>query len=129
MARSLASLKTAAACLAAVVLTAAANAGDAAKGADVFKSMCATCHTIEKGGPNGALGPNLFGVSGRGAAAAANFGYSAAIKKSGIVWTDDKLTAWVQNPQKIVPGSKMILIHTPSAAQADDVVAYVDSKK
>jgi len=39
------------------------------------------------------------------------------------------LLAWVQAPQKMVPGSKMILIHTPSAAQADDVVAYVDSKK
>jgi cytochrome c len=117
------------ACIAAIALTAAANAGDATKGADVFKTMCATCHTIEKGAGNGPLGPNLFGVSGRAAAAAPSFGYSAAIKKSAIVWTDDKLTAWVQNPQKMVPGAKMILIHTPSAAQAEDVVAYVDSKK
>ena len=129
MARSLAILQTSVALLAAVALTAAATAGDASKGADVFKKTCATCHTIEKGGPNGALGPNLFGVSGRAAAAVANFGYSAALKKSAIVWTDDKLLAWVQAPQKMVPGSKMILIHTPSAAQADDVVAYVDSKK
>jgi cytochrome c len=129
MARTLTVLKATAFCLAAVTLAAAANAGDAAKGEGVFKSMCATCHTIEKGAANGALGPNLFGVSGRSAAAAANFKYSLAIKNSGIVWSDDKLTAWVQNPQKVIPGSKMILIHTPSAAQADDVVAYVASKK
>jgi cytochrome c len=128
MARTLAILNTTATFLVAVALTAAANAGDAAKGADVFKSMCATCHTIEKGAANGALGPNLFGVSGRGAAAA-NFKYSPALKNSGIVWSDDKLTAWVQNPKKVVPGTKMILIHTPSAVQADDVVAYVDTKK
>lgn len=106
-----------------------ASAGDAAKGADVFKKMCASCHTIEKGAGNGALGPNLFGVSGRNAAAAANFGYSPAIKNSGVVWSDDKLKAWVQNPQKVIPGAKMVLIHAPSAEQADDVVAYVDTKK
>lgn len=117
------------ACVATIALTAAATAGDATKGADVFKKMCASCHTIEKGGGNGPLGPNLFGVSGRAAAAAPNFGYSAAIKKSAIVWTNDKLLAWVQNPQAVVPGAKMILIHTPTAAQADDVVAYIDSKK
>ena len=129
MARALVLFKTAAAVLAAVTLTAAANAGDASKGADVFKSMCATCHTIEKGAPNGALGPNLFGISGHSAAAAANFKYSPALKNSAIVWSDDKLTVWVQTPQKVVPGTKMILIHTPNATQAADVVAYVDSKK
>jgi cytochrome c len=114
-------------CLAAVALPAAA--GDAAKGADVFKKMCSTCHTIEKGGGNGPLGPNLFGAAGRNAAGVANFGYSAALKNAGIVWSDDKLRAWVQNPQKMVPGAKMILIHAPSAEQADDVVAFLETKK
>lgn len=106
-----------------------ANAGDPAKGADAFKKMCATCHTIEKGAGNGALGPNLFGAAGRKSASAANFGYSAALKGSGIVWSDDKLTAWVQNPQKVVPGAKMVLIHAPNAQQADDIVAYLNTKK
>jgi len=114
-------------CLATVALPAAA--GDAAKGAVVFKAMCSTCHTIEKGGGNGPLGPNLFGVSGRAAGGVANFGYSAALKNAAIVWTDDKLKAWTQNPQKMAPGAKMILIHTPSAEQAEDVVAFLDTKK
>ena len=113
--------------LAAVSLS--AQAGDAAKGADQFKQKCATCHTIEKGAGNGLLGPNLFGVVGRGAASASNFGYSKAFKSSGIVWNDDKLKEWVMNPQKVVPGSKMILIHAPDAQQADDIVAYLNSKK
>jgi cytochrome c len=116
-------------CSAAVLLSAPSLAGDAAKGAEVFKAMCSSCHTIEKGVGNGALGPNLFGISGHSAAAAANFGYSPAIKGSGIVWTDDKLKAWVQNPQKVIPGAKMILIHTPNAEQAENVVAYVGTKK
>jgi cytochrome c len=131
MARTLAITlrKAATGCIAVVTLAAAANAGDAGKGADVFKKMCATCHTIEKGAANGPLGPNLFGVAGRNAAAAPNFKYSPAIKNAGVVWTDDKLTAWVQNPQKVIAGAKMVLIHAPSADQAGDVVAYVDSKK
>jgi len=131
MARTLKALRPAAlaACFAASTLMASAMAGDAAKGADVFKKICASCHTIEKGAGNGLLGPNLFGVAGRGAAGAPNFGYSAALKNSAIVWSDDKLKAWVQNPQKVVPGAKMILIHVPSAEQADDVVAFLETKK
>jgi cytochrome c len=115
--------------IAAAALLGAAYAGDATKGADVFKKMCSSCHTIEKGAGNGALGPNLFGVSGRKAASAPNFGYSPAIRNSGIVWADDKLKSWVQNPQKVIPGTKMMLIHTPNAEQADDAVAYIDTKK
>ena len=57
------------------------------------------------------LGPNLFGVVGSKRGFAAQFAYSAALKNSGIVWTDDKLKAWVLSPQKMVPGTKMILIH------------------
>ena len=131
MARTLKALWPAAlaACFAASTLAAAAMAGDAAKGADVFKKMCSSCHTIEKGAGNGPLGPNLFGVAGRSAAGATNFGYSAALKNSAIVWSDDKLKAWVQNPQKVVPGAKMILIHAPSAEQAEDVVAFLETKK
>jgi cytochrome c len=116
-------------CFTATTVFCSANAADPAKGADNFKKMCATCHTIENGAGNGALGPNLFGVPGRAAALAPKFGYSPALKASAIVWSDDKLKAWVQNPQKIVPGAKMMLIHAPNAEQADDIVAYLNTKK
>ena len=104
-----------------------AQASDAAKGAEVFQ-QCAACHTVEKGASNG-LGPNLFGVAGNKAASLPNFAYSAALKNSGIVWTDDKLKQWILNPQKTVPGSKMILIQPLDSQQADDVVAYLNTKK
>ena len=105
-----------------------AHAGDAAAGAVVFK-QCAACHNIEKDGGNGTLGPNIFGVVGRKAASAPNFAYSGPFKNSGIVWTEDKLKQWVLAPQKMVPGTKMLLIHPLNAQQADDVVAYLNTKK
>ena len=117
---------SAAAALALVSTT--AQAGDAAKGAEVFK-QCAACHNIEKGGGNGILGPNIFGVVGRKAASAPGFAYSAPFKASEIVWTDVELKKWILNPQKEVPGTKMLLIHPLNAEQADDVIVFLNTKK
>ena len=77
------------------------GAGDAAKGAAVFQ-RCAMCHNANKDGGNG-LGPNLFGVAGRKAAALPNFTYSTALKNSGIRWTDDKLKAGSRDPRASSP--------------------------
>jgi len=122
-------LASTAAIVLAVATTAALAAGDAAKGATAFKGKCATCHTVDKGAPNGALGPNLFGAVGRKAASLASFKYSAALSTSGITWSDDNLKGWVMNPQKVVPGTKMVLIHAPSSEDADDIIAFLDTKK
>ena len=65
------------------------------------------CHSLEKG-ING-VGPSLFGVIGRKAGSEAGFAYSAALKNSGIVWTDDNLKEWIAGPQKMVPGTMMTL--------------------
>ena len=111
----------------AFVATAAQASGDAKAGADVFK-RCAICHTDTKGGPN-KIGPNLFGVIGRKAGTYAGFNYSAAMKNSGITWTDDKIEAYVQHPQQVVPGNKMPFGGLSSAKQADDLAAYLDTLK
>ena len=111
-----------------VLVSPLSQAAGAADGAVVFK-QCAACHNIEKSGGNGPLGPNIFGVVGRKAASLPNFAYSVPFKASGIVWTDDKLKQWVLGPQKMVPGTKMLLIHPLDAQQADDVIAYLNTKK
>ena len=114
--------------LAAMLLAASpAFAADAGNGKTVF-ARCAICHTVTKGGPNG-LGPNLFGVAGRKAAALPNYMYSGALKASGITWTPDKLKAWVSGPQRVVPGTKMAFGGISNPAQVADVVAYLDSLK
>ena len=57
-------------------------AGDATKGADVFK-RCTICHNAESGGGN-RIGPNLFGVVGRPAGSVSGYSYSSAMKSSSV---------------------------------------------
>ena len=117
--------------IAAVVLLAGTPAlgGNAAAGETAFKSKCATCHTVDKGGKNG-VGPNLFGIAGEKSAQVAGFTkYSAPFKAANITWTDDKLKDWLLAPAKMVPGTKMILIKPVTPAEADDIIAYLNTKK
>ncbi len=102
-------------------------AGDAAKGAAVFQ-RCAMCHTADKGAGN-KIGPDLFNVVGRKAGTEPGFRYSAALKNSGITWTDDKLKEWVSGPQKMVPGTSMTLMGSLDSQQADDLIAYLNTRK
>ena len=112
---------------AALLATPALAAGNAGNGKTLF-GRCAICHNVQKGGPNG-LGPNLFGVAGRKAASLPNYSYSGALKGANITWTNDKLKAWVMGPYKLVPGTKMAFGGLSNPAQADDVVAYLNTLK
>jgi cytochrome c len=105
--------------------SAAGAAGNAKNGADVF-DRCAICHSNTKGAP-AKIGPNLFGVAGRKAATQPDFSYSAALKASGIVWTNDKLDAWVASPARLVPGNRMAFAGIADAQQRADLVAYLDT--
>jgi cytochrome c len=74
-------------------------------GATVFKP-CASCHQV---GPNarGGFGPQLNALFGRRAGSTADFAYSDAMKTSGIVWDERTLAAFLRDPDKVVPGTKM----------------------
>jgi len=110
-----------------LVASSPAVAADAGNGKTVF-GRCVVCHVVAKGGGNG-LGPNLFGVAGRKAASLPGFAYSPALKSSGITWTNDKLTAWITSPARLVPGTRMAFGGISNPAQVADVVAYLDTLK
>ena len=110
-----------------LMLAAQAMAADAKNGASVFE-RCAICHSNTKDAP-AKIGPNLFGVVGRKAGTMPDFSYSAAMKSAGFVWTADKLTAYVQHPQVVVPGNRMAFAGINSAKDSQDLVAYLATLK
>jgi cytochrome c len=104
-----------------------AQAADAVKGAIVFKK-CALCHVIEVGKAS-RLGPNLYGVYGRKAAAVPNYAYSTALKASGLIWTPDKLDGYIAKPSALVKGTKMVYAGLQNPTDRADLIAFLKSKK
>lgn len=96
--------------------------GDAAKGKIAFLT-CQTCHAIDVGVNK--IGPSLHAVVGRKAGTIAGFNYSAANKNSGITWSEAKLFQYLENPQRVVPGTKMTFAGYPEAQKRADVIAYL----
>jgi cytochrome c len=103
-----------------------APAGDAAAGGVLFKQRCGICHTIVDDGKV-TPGPLLLGVVGR-KAASTKFTYSPALKATGITWDTAKLYQFLEAPQKIVPGTFMV-ISVPKPDERANVVAYLASLK
>ena len=113
-------LLTAAATLAAAGMAYAD--GDAARGENKFEE-CAACHKIERGEND--MGPSLHGVFGRKAGTLADFRYSPALKRSGIVWTAQTLDTYLADPQKAVPANRMPYAGLAEASDRADLIAYL----
>lgn len=96
--------------------------GDAAKGATVFL-QCKACHVIEQG--QNRVGPSLHAIVGRTAGQVPGFAYSAANKSSGLVWTEDTLYEYLEDPRAKVPGTKMVFAGLKAPQDRADVIAYL----
>ena len=103
-----------------------AQATDAVRGAERFKIMCATCHSIDPAQKK--MGPNLKGVVGRKAGSVDGATYSTAMKAAGWTWDKAKLEAFLADPKKSLPGTTMML-GVSNAADRADIVAYLETLK
>lgn len=95
----------------------------AAIAAPAMFAMCKACHSI-KPGENG-IGPTLAGTYKAKAGHIASFEYSEAMLASGLTWDDATLDAYLENPKKIVPGTKMSFAGLKDAAKRREVVEYL----
>src|SRR5687767_11547354 len=79
--------------------------GDPVAGEASFK-LCSACHRIGPGAVN-RVGPVLNGVVGRTAGTYPEYKYTDAHKKSGVVWDEKSLAAYLPDPQKFIPDNAM----------------------
>jgi cytochrome c len=97
--------------------------GDAAHGKTLWQG-CAACHSID----DNDLGPRHRGVVGRKAGVVPDYNYSAALKGSGLTWTEANLDRWLINPSELVPGTKMFFKIDDPQSRAD-IIAYLKELK
>nr|AGN54389.1 cytochrome C [Trichoderma harzianum] len=98
--------------------------GDAKKGANLFKTRCAQCHTVEANGGN-KIGPALHGLFGRKTGSVDGYAYTDANKQAGITWDDKTLFAYLENPKKYIPGTKMAFGGLKKDKDRNDLIAYL----
>jgi cytochrome c len=94
-------------------------------GAPASFGQCAICHQV-KPGVNG-LGPSMHGIVGRKAGTVAGFAYSPAMKNSGLTWDEASLNAFIEAPQKLVPGTRMSFAGVKDKGKRDEIVAWLKS--
>lgn len=101
----------------------ALGAGDAKRGAQLF-GQCVACHSIQPG--EHMTGPSLAHVWDRKAATAEGFlRYSDALKRAGLAWNDKTLDKWLENPERLVPGTNMSFPGIKDGQAREDVIAYL----
>ncbi len=98
-------------------------AADRARG-ELLGFACAACHKF-RAGEGTLIGPNLHGVFGRRAGAVADFAYSPALARSGLVWTPVSLEAWLTDPTGFVAGTTMAFSGYRSPEDRRDLIAYL----
>jgi cytochrome c len=91
-------------------------------------ARCVGCHNIETGTVH-AIGPDLKGIFQRPIAAADGFKYSEALKGFSGKWTEEKLDAFLANPQQFAPGTSMQAGAIPDPATRASLIEYLKNKK
>jgi cytochrome c len=97
--------------------------GNPTRGQRVF-GACAACHSLEVN--RSMTGPSLAELWQRRAGSLSSFPrFSPALKSSGMVWNDETLDTWLQDPQHIIPGNTMTFPGIKDAQQRADLLAFL----
>lgn len=100
---------------------AAADAAPAAFG------ICKSCHAVEKG--KTLIGPSLAGVFGAKAGDVAGYAVSPALKAANLTWDEATLDKWLENPMKLVPGTRMSYAGQADPEKRKAIIAYLKTLK
>jgi len=112
----------------ALLTASSAGQADATEGADVFDGSCAECHSVSSSIKN-KKGPSLYGVVGRPAGQVPGFDYSDGLKASGLTWTPDKISAYIEHPKAVIPSGKMKFDGLSDPKERSDVIEFLTTAK
>ncbi len=84
---------------------------------------CAACHDLA--GEAVKIGPHLKRIEGRRAGGLPGFAYSNAMQRSGFEWSERSLDAFLADPQRVVPGNRMVSPGVADAAARADLVFFL----
>jgi len=117
----------------------AQTAGDATKGAEVFKK-CTACHKVGPDAKNG-VGPVQNGIIGRAAGTVEGYSYSKLNKsagENGLVWDEQKIFDYLPDPNAflkkfltdagkadLATGSTKMAFKLAKEDERRDVIAYL----
>lgn len=102
-----------------IVLTAADPVADG----EFLYGLCAGCHDDPSGA--GSLGPDLTGILNRPVASRTGYPYSSALQRLGGRWTEERLSAFLRNPQSFAPGTRMEFGGLSDAEQRSVLIEYL----
>lgn len=102
-----------------LVVEGSTDAGEA-----VFEARCQACH---KKTADHAVGPGLEGVYGRTAGTVEGYNFSTAMENYGEIWEEDTLDAFIEDPDGVVPGTKMAFSGLADAQDRMDLIAFLKS--
>src|SRR2546428_626595 len=110
-------------CCVTFAVAVSARAADVEKGKAIFEK-CAACHSLEAGKNEDA--PSLRGVFGRKIASVEEYRYSAAMKRSDVVWNASTLDTFIEDPQAFIPGNRMPFDGLKDKSEREDLLAYLE---
>ena len=85
---------------------------------------CASCHAVGRSAQGG-FAPQLNGIVGRRAGSTTDFAYSAALKNSRFIWTEQNLAGFLRAPSDFVPGNKMRFWGIGDQQQIINLIGYM----
>lgn len=77
---------------------------DRARGAEAF-TKCSACHSLQPG--QHLMGPSLAKLRDRKAGGVEGYVFSMALRNSDVVWTEETLNRFIEDPQNTMRGTTM----------------------
>jgi cytochrome c len=90
-----------------------------------FNNRCRTCHSVREG--DNRLGPSLHAIFGKKAGSSEGYAnYSQALRSSGVVWNEETLDKFIENPDALIPGNNMKPFPgVTDAEERNEIVGYL----